>query len=315
MILPPFAYARPKTVKKAIALYQGAKGQAVYLAGGTDLVPRIKQRLMCPALSIDLKGIQALKRVTLTRDWLKIGANVTLYDLKNHPVVAKYYPALYESLNTTSCETLQMRGTLGGNVLQDARCLFFNKSDTWRKARGFCLKMGGESCNAVKGARVCFANYASDNAPVLLTLGAEVLLSGIAGDRQIPLLEIFTGKSDSPFTLHNGEILTQILIPAQITKGGYLKLRVRDSIDYPLVGVALSTADGRGRLAVGGIGGKPLLFEFRGDDRGWVERIADEALNQSKPVRNTVLSAAYRKRMVKTLTKRIIKLVMGEDRR
>jgi 4-hydroxybenzoyl-CoA reductase subunit beta len=315
MILPEFEYGRPKTIKKALQLYQIKVGNAVYLSGGTDLVPRIKQRLVKPAMVIDLKGIAGLNKIEHSRSWLKVGASVSLYDLKNHPFVKNAFPVLSDSLEATSCETLQMKGTIGGNVLQNTRCLFYNKSDEWRKAKGFCLKMGGQVCNAVKGAKMCFANYTSDNTTALITLGAEVKLSGIAGDRQVSLRDIFTGKSELPFNLRGGEILTQVLIPAQAAKGGYLKVRVRDSIDYPLVGVAVSVANGRGRLAVGGIGGKPLFFEFDRDDKGWLERIANEALEQSRPVSNTVLSAGYRKRMVGTLIKRIAKKVIGEDRR
>lgn len=313
MILPRFAYVKPKTVRKALALYKGSQGGAVYLAGGTDLVPRMKYRLVCPNLAIDLKGIQALKGVVLTREWLKIGANVTLYDLKNHPAVRELFPALYQSLDATSCETLQMRGTIAGNLLQNTRCLFYNKPAEWRKAKGLCLKMGGPTCNAVKGAKVCFANYASDNGPALIALGAEVRLSGMAGERQIPLEGIFSGTSDKPFTIKAGEILTHILIPARQTRGGYLKIRVRNSIDYPLVGAALSTVNGKGRVAIGAIGGKPLCFDFDETETGWVDRIAREALDGVHPVTNTVLSPAYRKRMAGTLVKRIVTKLIEED--
>lgn len=314
MILPRFAYARPKTLRKAIALHNGGQGPAVYLAGGTDLVPRLKYRLVSPSLAIDLKGIQALKTIVLTKEWLKIGANVTLYDLKNFPPVRELYPALYQSLEATSCETLQMRGTIAGNLLQNTRCLFYNKSDEWRKAKGYCLKMGGPACNAVKGAKICFANYAGDNAPTLITLGAEVRLAGVDGERQIPLEAVFSGKSDLPFTIKADEILSHILIPARQTRGGYLKIRVRDSIDYPLVGAAISLLNGKGRVAIGAIGGKPLCFDFDQNETAWVDRIAREASDNVRPVANTVLSPAYRKKMTGVLVKRIARKLAEEDR-
>ena len=314
MILPEFEYKKPKTIKKALQLYQANKDNAVYLLGGTDLVPRIKQRLEKPSVAIDLKNIAGLNKIELSRSWLKVGANVTIYKLKNHPFVKKNLPALADSLEATACETIQMRGTIGGNVLQNTRCLFYNKSDEWRKAKGYCLKMGGQVCNAVKGAKMCFANYASDNAPALITLGTQVRLSGIDGDRQIPLTAIFSGQSDHPFTLQPGEILTHLLIPANKTKGCYLKIRVRDSIDYPLVGAAASLRNGKGCVATGAIGAKPVHFDFHEDETGWGERIAREAVSRVTPVANTVLSPSYRKKMVGVLVKRIVRKLAEEGR-
>lgn len=314
MILSEFEYKKPKTIRKALQIYHTHMGNAVYLSGGTDLVPRIKQRLEKPSVVIDLKNITGLNKIEFSRKWLKVGANVTLYELKNYPFVKNALPALADSLEATACETIQMRGTIGGNVLQNSRCLFYNKSDEWRKARGYCLKMGGQVCNAVKGAKMCFANYASDNAPALITLGAHVSLLGIDGKRQIPLEAVFSGKSGRPFTLKAGEILTHIMIPTNKTKGSYLKIRVRDSIDYPLVGVAASLVNGKGCISVGGIGAKPLRFDFDETENGWDVRIAQEAVNRAVPVANTVISPSYRTKMIGVLVKRVARILIGEGR-
>jgi len=314
MILPEFEYKRPKTIKKALQLYQAHGDNAAYLSGGTDLVPRIKQGLVKPSFVIDLKNITGLDKIELSRSWLKVGANVTLYELKNNPFVKDALPALADSLEATACETLQMRGTIGGNVLQNTRCLFYNKSGEWRKAKGYCLKMGGQVCNAVKGAKMCFANYASDNAPALISLHAEVRLVGMDGERQIPLEAIFSGKSGRPFTLQPGEILTHFMIPANKTKGSYLKIRVRDSIDYPLVGAAASLVNGKGCVVIGAIGGKPLRFDFNENEAGWVDRVAQESSDGVAPVANTVLSPAYRKKMAGVLVKRVARKLAEEDR-
>jgi 4-hydroxybenzoyl-CoA reductase subunit beta len=314
MILPEFEYRRPKTIKNALQFYQTHGGNAVYLSGGTDLVPRIKQRVEKPTVVIDLKGVKGLDKIEHSRSWLKVGGNVTLYDLRNHPLVREAFPVLYDSLEATSCETLQMRGTIAGNLLQNTRCIFYNKSDEWRKAKGFCLKMGGQVCNAVKGSKMCFANYTSDNAPALITLHAEVKLVGIDGERQIPLEAIFSGKSDLPYTIKPDEILSHVLIPVKNTRGGYLKIRVRDSMDYPLLGVAVSVVNEKGCVAVGAIGGKPLRFDFSKNEVGWGERIAREASDSVRPVANTVLSPAYRKKMAGVLVKRIARKLAEEDR-
>ena len=141
----------------------------------------------------------------------------------------------------------------------------------------------------------------------------EVSLWESTVNRQIPLEAIFSGKSDLPFTIKPGEILSHLLIPANKTRGGYLKIRVRDSIDYPLVGVAVSLVNGKGCVAIGAIGGKPLRFDFSENETGWVERIAREASDRARPVANTVLSPAYRKKMAGILVKRIARKLSEED--
>ena len=283
-----------------------------YLAGGTDLIPLVKLRLSTPAAVIDLKGIEALKTITRQDGWLTVGANVTLFDLKNDPLVKEYFPALYQSLEATSCETLQMRGTIGGNILQDTRCLLYNQSLEWRTARGFCFKMGGESCNVVPNARSCFSNYCSDNALSLIALSAQVKLAGPRGERKAKLEKIFSGSGRKPFALEAGEILTQILIPMKKTKGVYEKLRVRDSMDYPLVGIAVSLKGAAVRVCVGGVGPVPLVYELKGIDEEAAKEAAQKASADAKTVANATLSPVYRKKMVGVLFKRAIKRVQQE---
>jgi 4-hydroxybenzoyl-CoA reductase subunit beta len=314
MILPKFEYKKAESVAKAITLFNDYHGKAQYLAGGTDLIPLVKLRLSTPSVVIDLKGIEELKTIARQDGWLTIGANVTLFNLKNDPLVNEYFPALYQSLDATSCETLQMRGTIGGNILQDTRCLEYNKSMEWRIARGFCLKMGGELCNVVPNARICFSNYCSDNALSLIALSAQVTLTGPRGERKTKLEKIFSGNGRKPFALEPGEILTQILIPMKKTKGVYEKLRVRDAMDYPLVGVAVSMKGTATRACVGGVGPVPLVYDLKGIDEGAVKDAAQKAYTDAKTVSNSTLSPVYRKKMVGVLVKRAINKVLQEGK-
>ena len=314
MILPKFDYKKAEDIASAIALYESSKGQARYLAGGTDLIPLVKLRLSTPVAIIDLKGIKQLKTISREGGHLLIGANVTLFELKNHAMVKEYFPALHESLDATSCETLQMRGTIGGNLLQNTRCLLYNKSLAWRKARGFCYKMGGETCNVVPKAKACFSNYCSDNALSLLSLSASVKIAGPHGERKIKLEKIFSGDGRNPFTLKPGEILTEIHIPLKRSRGAYEKLRVRNSIDYPLLGVAVSVSNKKGRVCVGGIGPAPLIYDLKDLEGAYIKEPAQKARQEAKPVSNTTLSPAYRKKMVDVLTQRAIKRALKEGK-
>ena len=299
----------PEAIGEAVDFYTHFDGRARYLAGGTDLVPLLKLRLSTPAALIDLKPIPELKTLSRGNGWLAIGANVALFDLKNDPLVKEYFPALSESLEVTACETLQMRGTLGGNILQEPRCLLYNKSLEWRTARGFCWKMGGPACNVVPGAQACFSNYCSDNAPSLITLSAQVTLAGPGGERTVPLEKIFSGNGRKPLALEPGEILTQIRIPWAKTKGTYEKLRVRDSMDYPLVGVAVSVKGSSARFCVGSVGLSPRVYILKDINESSVKDTADKASADAKPVLNATLSPVYRKKMVGVLFRRAIKKV------
>jgi 4-hydroxybenzoyl-CoA reductase subunit beta len=314
MILPKFEYRKVETVAGALSLYSDYDGKASYLAGGTDLIPLVKSRLAMPAVIIDLKGVKELRTIQRRSGWLSVGANVTLFELKQDVLVKDYFPALYQSLEATSCETLQMRGTIGGNILQDTRCIMYNKSLEWRTASGFCYKMGGKACNAVPGSRICFANYCSDNALSLISLSAQATLTGPGGDRIVEVEKIFTKDGKRPLAIEPGEILLDILIPMEKTKGAYEKLRVRDSMDYPLVGVAVSVKGAAGRACVGAVGPAPLVYDWKGTTEEAVKEVAQKAYTDAKTVANAVLSPAYRKKMVGVLVKRAANNALQEGK-
>lgn len=310
MIASKLEFKSPKDIEEAVRFYREFQGEAVYLSGGTDLVPRMKLGLEKPKAVIDLKRISPLTTVEDQADWIRIGALARIFDLKQNELIQDFFPALEASLEATSCESLQMRGTIGGNLLQNSRCFFYNQSEFWRRSKGFCLKMGGERCNAVPGAKTCFANYCSDNAPGLSTLSAELECTGPDGVRWLNLEDLYTDKADKPFNLRPGEILTAILVPKKRTAGGYKKLRVRGAIDYPLLGVAFSFVDGTGKLAVGAVGPKPYVVEMKKPPQDTIGEAVKAVLKQVRPVGNTVLDPDYRKRMISVLAARLVNKVM-----
>lgn len=309
MILPKFDYRKAKTIEEALELYSKNNGNALYLAGGTDLVPLLKLRLFQPRVVIDLKNIKELTGITKKNNSLVIGPNTTLFELKQNKFIKEYMPALSESLEATSCETLQFRGTIGGNILQNTRCLQYNKSLEWRTARGFCLKMGGEVCNVAPGAKTCFSNYCGDNAPSLMTLDAKITLIGPKGKRTIKLEKLFSNDGKTPFTIKPGEILGEITIPVKKTEGAYEKLTVRGSIDYPLAGVAITVKDRSAKIAVTGIGPSPKLYELKDINDKTINEVVKKAYEDAKPVSNTVLTPSYRKKIVGVLIKRAFKRI------
>jgi hypothetical protein len=170
MILPQFEYKRARSVADAVALYRKERGKAFYLAGGTDLIPLVKLRLREPKAVIDLKGIEDLKIIASRGGSLSVGANVTLFDLKKDPVIAAHFPALVESLERRPAKRSRCAARWVA-ISQGTRCLEYTSPLNGGRP-GFLFQDGRKGCNVVRGAKACFANYCSDNAPRSSVRGA-----------------------------------------------------------------------------------------------------------------------------------------------
>lgn len=311
MILPRFEYRKARTLEEAINLFLKSEGTGVFLAGGTDLIPRLKLRLLSPSLVIDLKGIKELEGIYAEDEFLSIGANTTIFELKTNPLIRRNFPALHHASELTSCETLQMRGTIGGNLLQDTRCLFYNKSLEWRKAKGLCFKSGGNICHATGRGNVCLSNYPSDLAPALISLDAQVELLSSGGRRRVKLLEIYADKGKNPFLLKEGEILTRIVLKQGKTEGAFEKIRIRSSIDYPIINGALSVFGEKAIIAVGAVGPSPKVYTVSSLQSPELEEVTEKISGDLRPVANTVVRPEYRRKMGKVIIKKLVARVKG----
>lgn len=310
-LLPEFEYKRPGNVNELFDMLSSHDGEAVILAGGTDLMPRIKNGLERPALVIDIKDIEGLNYVKDDGEKVRIGALTTIYDIRNSMLIKEKYPALHEAAALTANEQIQLRGTLGGNVLQDTRCLYYNKPDTWRNSFKRCFKNGGDICNAAKGGKKCFSVYRGDLATALMSLGASVCLVSKNGGREIPLEHIFSGDGRSPFSLKRNDFFKEVILPSAKKIGGYEKLRMRKSSDYPAVNVALSVdTEGKGRLVAGSVGPRPFVYDSLSLDE--LKHLPERAYDEAYPVNNMVLSPLYRKRMVRVLSDMLIRRFVKE---
>ena len=328
MKLREFKYFSPRDLSSALELVSIHGAHAVLLAGGTDLLVRMKQRLLAPDIVINLKDIKELRGIQKLADGsVFIGALTQLTELINSSLIQKKYKGLWEAAKAVAAPPLQNMGTVGGNVAQETRCLFYNQTEMWRKSRPVCFKAGGSQCNAVKGGKHCFAVYQGDLAPVLIALSAQVTLSGKDDTRTIPLRELYSGKGKRALTLENDEIIEAIVLPPpdKNRRCAYKKLRLREAIDYPLVGVAACvtlSADRKtclaGSVVITAVDSRPVVVSpanlFKGvkiDDE-WVNTLAEETYKASKPVPNVTTSPAYRKRMARVLTRRALNTVLAD---
>ncbi len=175
--LPDFALVRPATLDQALAVL--ASGHTVRpIAGGTDLVPNLRHGLGAPTRLVDLSGLPGMSEIGVSANGaLELGAGVTLARLASDPDLARNLPALAEAARAAAGPGHRSAATLGGNLCQDTRCIYYNQSAWWRQTNGYCLKLDGDTCHVAPQGKRCHAAFCSDLAPVLLAQGAEVELA------------------------------------------------------------------------------------------------------------------------------------------
>ena len=321
MSLPTFQLLRPKTLDEAVAFLARHAGEVKVIAGGTDLLPSMKQKLFTPPYVLDLRGIRELCGIhEIPSGGVSIGALTTLAALEHSPLIRRDYSVLYHATKTVASPVLRNMGTLGGNICLDTRCLWYNQSLLWRKSCGFCLKKDGDLCHVAPGGKICWAAFSGDTPPALLCLGAEIEIAGPDGLRRIPLSEFYINDGIAHLQLSRSEIVTRIYLP-EASKGwrsSYQKLRVRGSIDYPLAGVAvaLKMREGRvedARMAITAVNPAPHLVKdadahLLGAKLGeeLAEKVGELASRSAKPLTTSALTPEYRREMVKVFAKRAL---------
>jgi 4-hydroxybenzoyl-CoA reductase subunit beta len=317
--LDPFELHRPTTVEETVALAGELAGRFDYLAGGTDLLPNYKMHLNLRPHLVALEDVRELGGHSVDR----LGAMSRLADLERDRELARAWPALADALGEVATPLVRASGTVGGNLLVETRCFFFNQSYFWRASLGFCLKADGDRCHVVPQKETCYATFSGDLAPALLVSDAEVELAGPAGRRTIPLDALYNlgGDGIRRLNLTPGELLVAVHLPARARgrRGRYLKLRVRPAYDFPELGVAVAgrwSEDGRVaelRLAVGGADPHPRRFDeltarLEGERLNDQRRreLGEEVARRVRPVHNTFLLPDYRKKMVAVYTRRAL---------
>lgn len=323
--LPKFELASPTTVGDAVALLASNPG-AMPIAGGTDLLPNVKHELFTPPLLVSLADVAEMRGIRARDDgWITIGATTSLADVATNEVVRARCPALAQAAGLVAGPQLRTMGTLGGNVLLDTRCQWYNQTYFWRQALGFCLKKDGTLCHVVEGGSKCVAAASNDTAPPLMTLRADLVIEGPNGRRTLPIDDLWLADGARNKKLEHGEILVEIRVPPTGAnhRGAYGKLRERGSIDFPLFGVAVRLEfDAHGAVdtadaVVTALQARPLrLKKFQENLRGLVPgtsafddgaaKAADAAYAQCHPMPNVPGDEAWRREMVPVYVRRTI---------
>lgn len=273
-----FTHFQPNSVQDAVAMLQKGGGKACLIAGGTDLMGCLKDRLWleAPDTVIDLKRIGGLNHIRMDGNVLKIGALATLTEISESELVRKLAPCLAEAARRTASPLLRNMGTIGGNICQENRCWYYRYPD---KLGGMipCVRKGGQKCLAVPGdhryhsifgaVNKCIAVNPSDTAPAIAALDAKLVTS----QRSIPVDEFFSAQHGKQSTVLNAdEIVLEIVIPeyslrqeGKEVRSVFKKLAFRKSIDFALVNCAahLVFSGGtisRARICLNGVYNNPF---------------------------------------------------------
>jgi 4-hydroxybenzoyl-CoA reductase subunit beta len=319
--LPQFKLLRPRSFDETMAMLSKHGGNLRVLAGGTDLIPSMRQKLFEPEYVLDLRAVSDLRGIRPHSDGaVEIGALTTLSAIEKSAYLRQHYPVLTESAATVASPVLRNMGTLGGNICLDTRCLWYNQSLTWRKGCGFCIKKDGNICHVAPGGTKCWAAFSADTPPALLCLNAEIEIVGPVGARRVALQDFYTGDGESYRLLQPNELVTRVFLPAASAnyRGVYRKLRVRGSIDYPLAGVAVVVKRSSGhvsdaRVALTAVNPAPVLVSKVSEmlsgktiDEALAEAVGDLAARTAKPLTTSALTPEYRREMIRVFTKRAV---------
>ena len=319
--LPTFTYHRPKTAAEAVAIATEHGKDAMYVAGGTDLYPNMKRRHQTPATVISLMRLKELQEVSGTPETgLTIGAGRTLSFLANDETVKRHYNAVAHAAVVVSTPLLRNMGTIGGNLLLDTRCNYYNQTYEWRKAIDFCMKRDGEICWVAPSSPRCWAVQSSDGVPVAVALGAEVSLFGPKGGRRIPAAALYNNDGMAYLTKQPDELLVAYhLPPVNGWRASYVKLRRRDQFDFPVLGVSawVSLADDGtvkdARVVLGAVASYPMVIQEAAQaiigsrlDAASIAAAADAAFRPAKPMDNTDFTLGWRKEMVRVYVQRAL---------
>lgn len=314
MTLPAFDVFSPGSLQEALAFLRDNSGRTKIIAGGTDLVPSMKQKLFEPDYLLDIKSLRELEGIREQPDGgLRIGALTTITDIARNPILMQNFPALQQAALTVAGPNLRNVGTLGGNVCLDTRCYWYNQSFFWRQSCGFCIKKDGTVCHVAPGSKTCWAVYSGDTAAALLTMDAELRIVSSDHERLIPIGDFFYNDGKIKHGLAQDEILAEVLVPASARgyDALYQKFRLRGSVDYPLAGAAISVKRINGevqdlRIALTAVNPMPVMVKgvwdaYNSQSR---EEIGKLAMRTAKPLKTSASTMDYRRHMIGVIVRR-----------
>jgi len=316
--MPEFEVHLPRTASEAASLRRSLP-DSMYVAGGTDLLPNLKHWLHTPKHLVSLSAVDELVGIELLGDGtLRIGAGTSLHAVATSEVVRREVPGLASAAGAVAGPQHRRMGTLGGNVMLDTRCLFYNQSEEWRRSLTYCLKKDGDWCHVIGSSKRCVAAHSADTVPVLLAVGASIETD----EATLPLddLYVMDGRYEQNRSLDPAALVRAIVIPPRPSghRSVYRKVRSRGAVDFPQLGVGIAGSFD-GDVVTGLVGvlsavlPKPKAIKgfeaavgTRLDDRV-IDDLAELAFKQTHPQTSLHGDPAWRRHMVRVEVRRALR--------
>ncbi len=320
MILYDFEYEKPKSLQEAMTLLNESGDNAHLLAGGTDLLPNMRVEIIVPSMLVSLSGIEAQEPEVQSDGSIRIDALSKLADLADSDLLRDKLPMVAESAHTVAGNQVREMGTLGGNLCQETRCLYFNQKHDYQFVEP-CYKRGGGTCYPFPGndRTICWSVYMSDIAPVLIALGAKLEILGPDGARNIRIEDLFTGNAMDPMTLKSSEIILAVIVPPLPERfgWGYHKTTVRGGLDFgtAIVVIALQMEEdgetcANAKIIYGAIGEGPLRPTATESSMSGAKidavQIAHDASQEVTPLPHHGFKKGYLRDNIKVNTERLL---------
>jgi 4-hydroxybenzoyl-CoA reductase subunit beta len=328
--LPHFRMVEPSTWTEAAKLLRehGAAASDIasgtsnvpvmLIAGGTDLFPNMKRRQFTPQVLISLGRVKGAREIS-NGSGLHIAAGATLTEVASHPTVRAKYAALAQAAGVVSTPQLRNMGTIGGNLCLDTRCNWYDQSLFWRTAEGYCMKTHSSVvCRVAPSSPRCLAVASADTVPALIALGAKVSVENAGGRRELDLAELYREDGIRYLAIGRDDVVVSVTLPdATGWRSTYLKLRDRNSFDFPIAGVAAAVRlEGRtvteARIAVTALASRPVAVDAKAligtkleDDA--IAAAADAVHKAARPMDNTSGTISQRKRAARVFTERALR--------
>ena len=276
-----------------------------YISGGTDVMINKYQKNNTSKTLIDISEIKEIKFLKIDDNEVRIGSSTILSDLENNKELEGLFPTFIQSVKSVSSPLIRKSATLGGNLLCDNRCMYYNQSEWWREAVGNCLKCEGDICIASGGKRSCYAKMISDTAPVLISLNASVCIVNNEGEERVLLEDIYSGDGINPHNLSGETIIKEIIIPKNNLKVFFKKLRERKTLEFTSLTCAISWNEKNIRVALGGVDPKPIVLDFKKNTS--TDEIITKSTKKCRIVKTDLYSREYRKEMIGVFIKEGLK--------
>ncbi len=316
-----FELVNPKTLDSVPGLLSKKWDETMLLAGGTDLLDMLKERLVRPQRVINLKSLPGLSYIK-NGAGLEIGALTTIAEIAENSSIRKNFAVLAEAAESIATPQLRNMGTIGGNLCQRPRCWYFRAKDI------VCIKKGGSKCYAVEGLNKyhcifgggpSYIVHPSDSAPALMALGASLDILGPQGKETVVLEDFFELPIDNirrEHILEPNQLITAIKVPPPSpgTKSTYLKFREKQSLDFAIVSVAaVLQMEGKvckkARVVLGGVAPMPWRAaateaELNGKTltADVIAKAANAAVDKAMPMKQN----AYKIQLTKVMVRRAL---------